>query len=255
MNLNNIRKEPAFAAAAGGFLGLLLRSLLYRIGFDDRGMLSAFHPLQTATVILTLFMGVYLALTVRKSPENTQAHPSLRLAAGFLAGCFLLFRTAATFRQMTGPLGACCVLLNILAAASMFLLPMAGNRRFPALCHGLVCAAYAADILNRYRDWSGNPQLPDYVLQIFACLLLSLCSYHLLAFDAGLGKRRFLLWCSLMAMYLSLACVSGPDTEIFYLGGTFWAAACICSADPPENSLSETPAESDIPKPENSAPC
>lgn len=239
MNLNNIRKEPAFAAAAGGFLGLLLRSLLYRIGFDDRGMLSAFHPLQTATVILTLFMGVYLALTVRKSPENTQAHPSLRLAAGFLAGCFLLFRTAATFRQMTGPLGACCVLLNILAAASMFLLPMAGNRRFPALCHGLVCAAYAADILNRYRDWSGNPQLPDYCFHALAGVALSLCAYHTLALHTGLGKPRIhRFWC-LSALFLCVLCLAGPEPRAFYLSGGFWAMFCLLTPATPEPEEAE----------------
>ena len=239
MNLNNIRKEPAFAAAAGGFLGLLLRSLLYRIGFDDRGMLSAFHPLQTATVILTLFMGVYLALTVRKSPENTQAHPSLRLAAGFLAGCFLLFRTAATFRQMTGPLGACCVLLNILAATSMFLLPMAGNRRFPALCHGLVCAAYAADILNRYRDWSGNPQLPDYCFHALAGVALSLCAYHTLALHTGLGKPRIhRFWC-LSALFLCVLCLAGPEPRAFYLSGGFWAMFCLLTPATPEPEEAE----------------
>lgn len=239
MNLNNIRKEPAFAAAAGGFLGLLLRSLLYRIGFDDRGMLSAFHPLQTATVILTLFMGVYLALTVRRSPENTQAHPILQPAAGFLAGCFLLFRTAATFRQMTGPLGACCVLLNILAAASMFLLPMAGNRRFPALCHGLVCAAYAADMLIRYRDWSGNPQLPDYCFHVLAGVALSLCAYHTLALHTGLAKPRIhRFWC-LSALFLCVLCLAGPEPRAFYLSGGFWAMFCLLTPATPEPEEAE----------------
>ena len=237
MNLNNIRKEPAFAAAAGGFLGLLLRSLLYRIGFDEAGMLPAFHPLQTAAVILTLFMVVFLALMVRRSPENTQAHPLLQPAAGFLAGCFLLFRTAA-FRQMTGPLGACCVLLNILAAASMFLclLPMAGSRRISALCHGLACTAYAADMLIRYRDWSGNPQLPDYCFHALAGVAVTLCAYHTLALHTGLGKPRIhRFWC-LSALFLCVLCLAGPEPRAFYLSGACWAMFCLLT---PANPVPE----------------
>lgn len=236
MNLNNIRKEPAFAAAAGGFLGLLLRVLLYRIGFDDRGMLLAFHPLQVTTVILTLFMGVYLALTARRSPENTQVYPILRPAAGFLAGFFLLLQAAGLFRQMDGPLEVCRFLLTALAAASMILcqLPMEGTSRFSALCHGLVCTSYALDMLGRYRDWSGNPQLPDYCFHVLAGVALSLCAYHTLALHTGLGKPRIhRFWC-LGALFLCVLCLAGPEPRAFYLSGGFWAMFCLLTPVTPE---------------------
>lgn len=235
MNLNNIRRSPAFAAAAGGFLGLLLRSLLYRIGFDEAGMLPAFHPLQTATVILTLFMGAYLVLMARRSPENTQAHPVLLPAAGFLACCFLLLRTSA-FRQMRGPLGLCCLLLNILAAASMFLclLPQPKSRRISAFCHGLICTAYAADMLIRYRDWSGNPQLPDYCFHVLAGVAVTLCAYHTLALHTGLGKPRIhRFWC-LSTLFLCILCLAGPEPRSFYFSGACWSMFCLFTPVPEE---------------------
>ena len=70
MNLNNLKKDPALAAAAGGVLGLLLRSALYRSGFDDRGILSASHPMHLVCLALTAAMALYLAFQARKLPEQ-----------------------------------------------------------------------------------------------------------------------------------------------------------------------------------------
>ena len=250
------------AALGAGVLSLILRLRLYHVGFDQKHILSSSHPLHLICLALAGIMAAVLALALRDPEEdtgnsNSPVSQSLRPFILVAAGCMTDIYGLSLFRDADAPLAYLRAVLSLAAAGSMILIALISKQKLGlhSLFHGIITLFFALDMLCRYRDWSGNPQLPDYVLQIFACLLLSLCSYHLLAFDAGLGKRRFLLWCSLMAMYLSLACVSGPDTEIFYLGGTFWAAACICSADPPENSLPETPAESDIPKPENSAPC
>ena len=90
MNLNNLKKDPALAAAVGGVLGLMLRTALYRSGFDDRGILSASHPLHLACLVLTVAMALYLAFQARKLPEQSRDYPRLRKALGLGAGCLLL---------------------------------------------------------------------------------------------------------------------------------------------------------------------
>lgn len=238
------------AALGAGALTLGLRLQLYRVGFDHKHILSSSHPLHLICLALAGIMAVALAFAVRKlggsshPRRNFPAHP-LRSLSLMAAGCLMGAHGATLFREAEATLAYIRAALSLAAAGSMILGVLVPRRKLglQGLFHGIITLFFALDLLCRYRNWSGNPQLPDYVLQIFSCLLLSLCSYHRLAFDAGLGKRRSLLWCSLMALYLSFACVSGPETETFYLGGAFWAASCICTGKPPVNFLPDGASE------------
>lgn len=236
MNLNNIRKEPAFVAAAGGFLGLVLRFWLYCTGFDDKGILSASHPLHLACVALTAVVILYLALKARKLPENPQDRPLLRLIPGLAAGLFLLFHGLELFRRVDAPLTLIHCSLTVAAGIAMAVCGLSGAKRGAVLaaCHGMVCVSFAADMLGRYRDWSGNPQLPDYCFHVLAGVALSLCAYHTLALHTGLGKPRIhRFWC-LSALFLSVLCLAGPEPRAFYLSGACWAFCCLLTRLPQE---------------------
>lgn len=234
------------AALSAGALSLCLRLQLYRTGFDEKNILSSSHPLHLICLALAGIMAICLLICVRKLDgsnhprHNFPGHP-LRTLATAAAGCFTVLHGIALFREADALLSYIRSGLALGAACAMLLCPLVPRRQLTlqGFLHGIITLFYALDMLCRYRDWSGNPQLPDYVLQIFACLLLSLCSYHRLAFDVGLGKRRSLLFCSPMALYLSLACVSGPETQFFYLGGALWGAGCICTGKPPADFLPE----------------
>ncbi len=231
---------------AAGILGFCLRLTLYRIGFDEKNILSATHPLQLACLALTALMAVYLWLNVRTLGEKSDSvakFPASPLRAlGFLAAaCFTAFHALTLVREISVPLNLLRIALAFAGSISMGLcaLPYRRFRGLRALCRGIVCAFFAIDMLCRYQSWSGNPQLPDYVFQVLACAALSLLSYQRLAFDTGLGKRRRLLFLCPMGLYLCLLCAAGPETRIFYLGGACWAASCLCSTQPAAKAKEE----------------
>ena len=163
----------------------------------------------------------------------------LRDLAIVAAGCLMAVHGIALFREAAAILPRIRAGLALAAAGAMLLSPFLPKKNLglQSLLHGIITVFFAVDMLCRYRDWSGNPQLPDYVFQIFGCIGLCLCSYHRLAFDVELGKRRMLLWCSMMGLHLCIACVSGPETEIFFLGGALWAGSCLCTPKPPVEFL------------------
>ena len=227
--MKQITKKPLLTAAGAGFLGLCLRALLYRTGFDHKGILSASHPLHLACLVLTAAMALYLSFRTQKSGDDTLCHPRLRFPAGLLGGCFLLLHGITLIPELEGLLSVlrCALALSGAGAMIITVFPPVRSRRVHMLCHGLICLFFGMDMLCRYRGWSGNPQLPDYCFHVLAGVCLSLCSYHRLAFDTGLGKHRIHGYCCLMALYLCLLSLVGPEGWEFYLGGAFWAAACL----------------------------
>ena len=224
------------ATVSCGILGACLRLLLYRIGFDEKNILSASHPLHQACLVITVLLAVSLLLQVRRlkgSSDPNLNFPKSRLrGVGLLsAACLMTLHAMTLTEKIPSLLALVRMILAFGCAGSMALCALLPRklRRAQILCRGVITLFFALDMLARYQQWSGNPQLPDYVFQVLACVMLSLCSYQRLAFDTGLGKRRTLLFVSLMALYLSLLCAAGPETPVFYLSGALWAGTCMCT--------------------------
>lgn len=236
--MNDKNSRLPTAALSCGVMGACLRLLLYRIGFDEKNIISASHPLHLICLGMTVALAVYLLLSIRKlkgssDPKLNFPGSALRRMGLFCAGCLMTLHGLTLTEEIRSPLELSRMILAFASAGGMAVCALLSGklRQVHILCRGLISLFFALDMLCRYQDWSGNPQLPDYVFQVLACVMLALCSYHRLAFDTGLGKRRTLLFCSLMALYLSLLCAAGPETPIFYLGGALWAGACMCTAE------------------------
>ncbi len=229
-----------------GALGFCLRTVLYRVGFDEKNILSSTHPLHLICLALTVSVAVYLLREIREldgsnDPAVNFPESPLRSLGIFVAACLIAVHSVTLARDVPSPLEAARMVLALGSALSMVLCALVPGR-FQGLhnfCHGLISGFFALDMLCRYQNWSGNPQLPDYVFQVFACVLLALSSYHRLAFGTGLGKRQALLFCSLMGLFLCLVCVAGPDSRPFYLGGALWSGACMCTIQPPAEAIEE----------------
>lgn len=245
MNFNHIPKSPLVAAAAAGFLGFALRALLYRVGFDERGILSDTHPLHLLCLVLTGVATLYAAFLSLKNSILSRPHPTLRFLLGLMGGYFLAIHTLTLFSRNMGPLELLRFILTALSAISMVLsvLPFLKKGRILLICLGLISICFALDILCRYRSWSGNPQLPDYFFHLLAGVALNLGSYHTLALHTGLAKPRVQSFYCLIAMFLCLLCLVGPDPWEFYLGSAFWAAACVLTPQPEDHPQEE----SDVP--------
>lgn len=250
MNLTNLKKEPVPVALGGGLLGLLLRGLLYRIGFDEKGILPASHPLHLACLVLTVVVLGYLALRALGAEEKQRELPPVRLCLGLASGCFLLLHSLTLLRtlwvppvlRISGILPLLHWVLTAGAAIAMVVCVLLPKhfRNGSAVCHGIVCAAFAADMLGRYRAWSGNPQLPDYVFHVLAGVSLSLCTYQTLALHTGLGNTRLHRFFCTVGLFLCLLCLAGPEPRTFYLGGGLWSVVCLLTVLSPEE-------ETDVP--------
>ncbi len=222
-----------------GLLGLLLRGILYRTGFDDKGILSSSHPLHLACCALvpvTVAWLLFRLSALRKRdfrPGN--AAGLLRILGGILAGVLMGCSTLALLRNTNGLLTQVRALLAMTAALAMPLCVYAPRQwNLPRLAgRALICLYFSVDMLTRYQDWSGNPQLPDYTFHVLALVCLSLCSYHRLAFCTGIGNRKAHAFFSLMAMVLCIMCTAGPESPVFYLSGALWAGAGMCTLTPP----------------------
>lgn len=229
-----------------GLLGLLLRYFLYRFSFDEKGILSSSHPLHLICVILTAATAVWLLLTLRTMKKQDFRPGSLavpcRVLGGVLAGLLMAVSAFSLFREGSGLLARVRAILALIAALAMPLSIYAPREmKFPRLGgRALICLYFVVDMLSRYRGWSGNPQLPDYVFHVAALVCLSLCSYHRLAFCTRLGKRKAHAFFSLMAMVLCLMSLVGPETKLFYLSGALWAGAGMCTLTPPAYPKKQT---------------
>ena len=236
---------------AAGALAFILRLSLYRFGFDEKNILSPTQPLQLACLALTVFMAVYLGLTVRtlggsQNPAGNFPGSPLRTLGILAAACFTAFHALTLTRETSAPLSLLRTVLAFAGAGSMALSILIPKRLrwMRTICRGVICVFFALDMLCRYQSWSGTPQLPDYIFQVPACCLLALLSYHRLAFDTGLGSRRKLLLLCLMGIFLCLLCAAGPETQVFYLGGACWAGCCMCTVVPPaERRAKEDPGD------------
>lgn len=227
------------AALSCGILGACLRLLLYRTGFDDKNILSSSHPLHLICLGMTAMLAVFLltvcAVKLRKDLIYRFPESPLRQICLLTAACLMALHAVTLREDISSLLTFGRLVLAFGSAAGMALCALTQEklRRVHMVSRGVISLFFALDMLARYRVWSGNPQLPDYLFQVLACVMLSLCSYQRLAFDAGLGKGRKLLFFSPMAVYLSLLCAAGPETPVFYLGGALWAAGCMCTAELP----------------------
>lgn len=231
---------PLMFSLLAGALGFCLRTVLYRVGFDEKNILSSSHPLHLCCLGLTLLTAVYLLTALRKlggsiDPVRNFPRSPLRSFSLFCAGCLLAVHCVSLLPDSRALPELLRTILALSSAFSLILWAFLPARftTIPGLCPWLCCVFFMLNGLCRYSVWSGNPQLPDYVFQVLACVLLILTSYHRLAFGTGLGRRRKLLFCGLMSIFLCLMCAAGPEAPLFYLSGAFWAAACLCTFQPP----------------------
>lgn len=249
------------AAAAAGLAGLCLRIALYRVGFDDRGLLPRMHPLHLACLILALGAGLGSFLAAKQQDlgyrharflnpwGRTFLMPAVSAALLWhAASLFALTRRQSFVPAAPGILIWVRMILALGAAGSIFVILWHPPRKEPVnlIFHCVVCLFFTVDMLSRYQSWSGNPQLPDYLFQILACACLALSSYSRMSLFGGLHNRRVHGFFSLTGLVLCLFCAAGPETPIFYLAGAGWSAAGVWAEDFPADTA-KTNKQEDMP--------
>lgn len=242
-------------AVLAGILGYILRTTLYRVGFDQRGLLARMHPLQLSCVLLSLAAALWAAVLTGKRDLGYRPvrylHPAARgILAPVVCACVLLHGwkvfspvlPVLTGRGAPEILTLIQTILSLGAGVSVLVL-LWFNPRKPLVdlaCHSILCLFFVLDMLYRYQNWSGEPQIADYLLQVFACVSFSLCSYSRMALSGGISKPRLHGIASILGVVLGILCAAGPEHPAFYIGGAAWCALGIMRNDSSNYFFSDT---------------
>lgn len=231
---------------------LALRAALYAAAVDEKNLLTSGHPLEIALILLTAAALALVIACVRPldgsnryadnfGPSKAAAAGAFALAAGILLS--VIFSDTGAYAG----LNRLRSLLGYLAAASLVAVGVCrlkGRQPFFAF-HGLVCLFFAIHMVSRYRTWSGNPQIQDYIFSLGAGIGLMLFAFYQAAFDVGSGRRRMQLGTGLMAAYLCLGALYGAESPLVCVTGCVWVLTNLCYPRglPQEQDPEDTPPE------------
>lgn len=231
---------PFLVLGAGG-LGLVLRVLLYTLTVDSRGLLPRNHPLHIATVVLALATAGFLVWRLQKlgGSRNYRKNFPASIPAGIatiVSAGWMLMLGFSLLKQAAGRLDWMLVALAFLSTLCLLYTGycrLLGKRPL-FLAQGIITVFCVVYMVSQYRIWSANPQVPDYLFHVFACVFLSLTGYYATGFSVKIGSRRMLLFCGLMALFLCFLALAGQGDGTFYFGGGIWAFGSLCTLDPPK---------------------
>ncbi len=226
-------------AAILSLAGFALRTGLYAVAVDVKGLLIPSHPLELALWAVTAIGAAAILAPLRKlgGPGDYSSNFGPSAAAGIghiLLGCCIL-ATVLT-RELPGTLGMVWKALGFLAAPALVwggICRRQGKKPF-FLIHGAACIFLLLQMVGQYPVWSGNPQLQDYVFELLAAVAMTLFLYHCAAFEAGTGSRRMHLAAGLLTVLLSGPALSGTGFSALYLGSAIFTATNLCALTPQE---------------------
>lgn len=221
-----------------GIAAMLLRTALFLLGEDAKGLLIPGHPLALLVWAVTAAAVVVTALSVQKldgSPkyaDNFSSSTAAAIGAFVLAGGIAVSVISGwyTFLRLE-MIRNVCGLLAIPALVWVGLCRREGKRPF-FLFHALVCLYLTLFAVSHYQTWSSRPQLQDYFFTMAGSILLTLFAYYQTAFDVGTGKRRMQLATGLLAAFFCIAALAGGEDMPLYLSGAIWALTNLCSLFP-----------------------
>lgn len=212
-------------AAVAGVAGFLLRSRMYGLYLDEKGLLIP-NGLSTALWGLTAAVIVLAAAFVRFGNRTLPMVPwPLHGAGSILFGLAMV--TAAVFlpQNSLSQLRSVVLFLGAAAGTAMFLggLMQLWGKPVPyvsRLLSVMFCMVY---MICCYRGWSARPQIMDHAFDMLACVSLTLTAYRLCAESAGMAAPKKKTFFSLCTIFLCMtACAVGQCVPL-YLGGVCFA--------------------------------
>ena len=196
---------------------------------DDRGLLTANHPMAVALWLLTAVTLALLALATRKLEGSRQyadnfAPSNQSCIAHWLAGLGFLLTVVQNPPVLAGYLGVFWKALGFASVPCFVLAGLArrkGQQPFFAF-HMIPCLFLVMHLINHYQTWSGNPRMQDYVFALLGLCAVILFSYYTAAFDVDLGSRRMRLFTGLSAVYLCMTALPRNGYLPLLAGCLFW---------------------------------
>ena len=242
MNENLSRKLYPLLGLALGLVGAGCRFLLYALGMDEKGLLVPGHPAAIALWVVTaaaVLAAVLAAVTFRednKAPDETcrsipEALGTAVMALGVLSTLLLPenngIATLLRLHRILSVLAFFCLL-----AAAVFRLM---GKPVPFGCYAGAAVFFFVHVVTRYRAWSGNPQMADYLHALGAGLCLSLVSYYETALVVGLGGRRQRFALGILGIFCCVAAAARGEYPALHLCGAVWILSVLLTVRPGES--------------------
>lgn len=242
MNENLSRKLYPLLGLALGLVGAGCRFLLYALGMDEKGLLVPGHPAAIALWVVTaaaVLAAVLAAMTFRednKAPDETcrsipEALGTAVMALGVLSTLLLPenngIATLLRLHRILSVLAFFCLL-----AAAVFRLM---GKPVPFGCYAGAAVFFFVHVVTRYRAWSGNPQMADYLHALGAGLCLSLVSYYETALVVGLGGRRQRFALGILGIFCCIAAAARGEYPALHLCGAVWILSVLLTVRPGES--------------------
>ena len=142
-------------------------------------------------------------------PENNGIATLLRLHRILSVLAFFCLLAAAVFRLMGKPV--------------------------PFGCYAGAAVFFFVHVVTRYRAWSGNPQMADYLHALGAGLCLSLVSYYETALVVGLGGRRQRFALGILGIFCCVAAAARGEYPALHLCGAVWILSVLLTVRPGES--------------------
>lgn len=219
-NVNMLRRLTlALAAAAIG-----LRYLMYATAVDEKGLLTAWNWPGILLAVITAAVAALAIIGCRKLTE--EGNPA-DVIPGWVWGCALALGIVTMLLTET-PRGDNLAKIRLWlgwASVPCLLAVSLGlhlEKRPTFLFHAVVCLFFGLYLVDHYRVWSGQPQLMNYVFQLFGCVGLLLTAYQRTAFDVEAGNYRALRITELLTAFACLVCAADSGQSLFYLAGGLW---------------------------------
>jgi hypothetical protein len=250
--LSNPKNLPVFSAGAG-LMALVLRSLLFLLGQDEKNLLIPGHPLDLLVWIVTAAVAAVILASVWKlagssgyadnfGPSAAAAVGSFALAGGIAVSVILGASSGLRLEMLYQFIGA----LAVPAVVWSGLCRWKGKQPF-FLLHGIVCLYLTLYSISHYQTWSSQPQMQDWFFDLAGIVCLVLFSYYQTAFPVGLGKRRLQLLVGLLGGFFCIGAIAGSEDFLLYLGGALWMLTNLCSLTPASRRRKNPITEKDIP--------
>ena len=211
-----------------GAAAFALRSALYAVAVDVKGLLLRGHPLEiglTALTVAAMLLAALVAWKEEKSGFDAKPLGNCLAALGnAAAGAGILVTVLTAESLAAGYLADTWQILGYAAPACLLLAGitrMLGKRPF-FLLYVAACLFFLVHIVTRYQLWSANPQMQDYVFALLAAMALMFFGFYEASQEAGCGNSRMKLGMGLAAIYLCLAELARSSCPALYLGGILW---------------------------------
>lgn len=212
----------ALTCALAGMMAWILRWRLLSTSVDEKGLLTAGHPLGIFSWILTacvivLAVGCFWKRPGRISVPGSPLGGLLRALAMSIA-CFLFLDQGILGKAAAVAAAVTAVLSLVSLLDSKKKLPAAAAD-IPMILFFLLC------LLSRYQIWSAEPEIQRYFYQLLALVCLMLATYQRSAIALGLAKGPFFLASGCLGVYFAFAAGADPSFTVLFLALGVWMLA------------------------------